>query len=123
MLAAIKTEQEFQQFVARYQGKLHGRIVLIDPIQPILARSWPGTHTLNESEVRLRQLKNPMVSQQSNKGRYPLSMAIARSKEILQADRSAWTDCIRISKAQSSSRPARDGLLRGPDGAGGHSAD
>lgn len=51
VLAAITTEQEYQQFAARYQGKLKGRIVLIDPIQPIEVRSWEGTHTLNESEV------------------------------------------------------------------------
>lgn len=51
VLAAITTEQEYQQFVARYQGKLKGKIVLMDRIQPIQARSWEGTHTLNESEV------------------------------------------------------------------------
>ncbi|HYL83302.1 MAG TPA: M28 family peptidase [Candidatus Angelobacter sp.] len=51
ILAAITTEQEYQQFVARYQGKLKGKIVLMDQIQPIQARSWEGTHTLNESEV------------------------------------------------------------------------
>ena len=51
VLAAITTEQEYQQFVARYQGKLKGKIVLMDPIQPIPPRSWEGTHTLNESEV------------------------------------------------------------------------
>jgi hypothetical protein len=51
VLAAIATEQEYQSFTARYQGKLKGRIVLIDPIQPIQARSWEGTHLLNESEV------------------------------------------------------------------------
>lgn len=51
LLAAIRTEQEYEQFVMRYHGKLKGRIVLIDPIQPIQARSWEGTHTLNESEV------------------------------------------------------------------------
>jgi hypothetical protein len=51
VLAAITTEQEYQQFAARSQGKLKGKIVLLDPIQPIQARSWEGTHTLNESEV------------------------------------------------------------------------
>jgi carboxypeptidase Q len=51
ILAAITTEQEYQQFVSRYQGKLQGKIVLIDAIQPIQARSWEGTHRLNESEV------------------------------------------------------------------------
>jgi hypothetical protein len=51
VLAAITTEQEYQQFAARYQGNLKGKIVLMDPIQPIQARSWEGTHTLNESEV------------------------------------------------------------------------
>ena len=51
VLAAITTEQEYQQFTGRYQGKLKGRIVLMDPIQPIQARSWEGTHRLNESEV------------------------------------------------------------------------
>ncbi len=51
VLAAITTEQEYQQFVARYQGKVKDKIVLIDPIQPIQARSWEGTHMLNESEV------------------------------------------------------------------------
>ena len=51
VLAAITTEQEFQQFVARYQGKLKDKIVLMDPVQPIQARSWEGTHTLSESEV------------------------------------------------------------------------
>ncbi len=51
LLAAITTEQEYQQFVSRNQGKLKGRIVLVDPIQPIRPRSWEGTHTLNESET------------------------------------------------------------------------
>jgi hypothetical protein len=51
VLAAIATEQEYQQFAARYQGKLKGKIVLMDPIQTIQARSWDGAHTLNESEV------------------------------------------------------------------------
>jgi carboxypeptidase Q len=51
ILAAITTEQEYQQFVARYQGKLKGKIVLMNQIQPIQARSWEGTHTLTESEV------------------------------------------------------------------------
>jgi hypothetical protein len=51
MLAAISTEQEYQQFVARYQGKLNGKIVLLDALQPIQPRSWEGTHTLKESEV------------------------------------------------------------------------
>jgi len=51
VLAAITTEAEYQQFVDRYQGKLKGKIVLMDQIQPIQARSWEGTHTLNESEV------------------------------------------------------------------------
>jgi carboxypeptidase Q len=51
ILAAIATEQEYQQFVARYQGKLKGKIVLMDQMQPIQGRSWEGTHTLNESEV------------------------------------------------------------------------
>lgn len=51
VLAAITTEQEYQQFVARYQGKLKGKIVLMDQLQPIQLRSWEGTHTLNESEV------------------------------------------------------------------------
>jgi len=51
VLAAITTEQEYQQFVARYQGKLKGKIVLIDKIQPIRPRSWEGTHILNEPEV------------------------------------------------------------------------
>ena len=49
--AAITTEQEYQQFVAHYEGKLKGKIVLMDPLQPIQARSWEGTHALNESEV------------------------------------------------------------------------
>jgi len=51
LLAVITTEQEYQQFVARYEGKLKGKIVLMDPIQPIQARTWEGTHTLTESEV------------------------------------------------------------------------
>jgi carboxypeptidase Q len=51
LLVAITTEQEYQQFVTRYQSKLKGKIVLIDPIQQIPARSWEGVHTLNESEV------------------------------------------------------------------------
>ena len=51
VLAAITTEQEYQQFVARYQDKLKGKIVLMDPIQPIQDRSWEGTHRLSESEV------------------------------------------------------------------------
>ncbi len=51
ILAAITTEQEYQQFAARYQGKLKGKIVLMDKIQPIRPRSWEGTHILNESEV------------------------------------------------------------------------
>jgi len=50
-MAAITTEQQYQQFVSRYQGKLKGKIVLIDAIQPIQARSWEGTHRLNEPEV------------------------------------------------------------------------
>lgn len=51
VLAAITTEQEYQQFAARYQGKLKSKIVLMDPIQPIQARSWEGSHRLNESEA------------------------------------------------------------------------
>jgi carboxypeptidase Q len=51
LLVAIQTEDDYQQFVSRYQGKLKGRIVLIDAIQPIGARTWEGTHSLNESEV------------------------------------------------------------------------
>jgi len=51
VLAAITTEQEFQQFVALYQGKLKGRIVLMDKIQPIQPRTWEGAHILNELEV------------------------------------------------------------------------
>ncbi len=43
ILAAITTEQEYQQFAARYQGKLKGKIVLMDKIQPIRPRSWEGT--------------------------------------------------------------------------------
>jgi Iap family predicted aminopeptidase len=51
VLAAITTEQEYQQFVARYRGKLKGKMVLLDQIQPVQARSWEGTHTLNKQEV------------------------------------------------------------------------
>ncbi len=51
VLAAIATEQEYRQFVARYQGKLKDKIVLMDKIQPIQPRSWEGTRILNESEV------------------------------------------------------------------------
>lgn len=42
VLAGIATEQDYQQFVTRYQGKLRGKIVLVDQIQPIQARSWEG---------------------------------------------------------------------------------
>jgi hypothetical protein len=45
-LAAVETEQEYQQVVTHYRGKLKGKIVLIDPLQPVQARSWEGTHTL-----------------------------------------------------------------------------
>lgn len=51
ILAAITTELEYQEFVSHYRGKLQDKIVLIDPIQPIQAHSWLGTHTLDESEV------------------------------------------------------------------------
>ena len=51
VLAAITTEQEYQQFVARYHGTLKGKIVLMDKVQPVQLRSWEGTHILNESEV------------------------------------------------------------------------
>jgi hypothetical protein len=51
VLAALTTEAEYQRFVARYRGQLKGRIVLMDPIQPIQARSWEGTHILTEPEV------------------------------------------------------------------------
>lgn len=36
-MATVITEQDYQQFVTRYQGQLKGRIVLMDPIQPILS--------------------------------------------------------------------------------------
>jgi carboxypeptidase Q len=51
ILAAVTTEQEYQEFVSHYRGRLKDKIVLIDPIHPIQAHSWLGTHTLDESEV------------------------------------------------------------------------